>query len=85
MTQHPEISLSVKDIPHREFGAKGYDVKPSATGGFNIVEMETSGVVSSVLDRRPSLQAAVREAIRLQKRENIAQRKRNKELRNGHD
>lgn len=65
MTQHPEKKLSVDDIPAASNGAPSYSIRACATGGFDIF------VDGRWFDRRPSEQAALREAIRRQKRANL--------------
>lgn len=66
MTQHPEKRLSADDIPAAINGAPSYSIRACATGGFDIF------VDGCWFDHRPSEQAALREAIRRQKRANRA-------------
>lgn len=65
MTQHPKKKLSVDDIPAAINGAPSYSIRACATGGFDIF------VDGRWCGHRPSEQAALREAIRQQKRANI--------------
>lgn len=65
MTQHPEKRLTADDIPAAINGAPSYSIRACATGGFDIFAGDTWR------SHRPSEQAALREAIRYQKRANI--------------
>lgn len=70
MTKHPTKDLKPSDIPEAIHGAARYVVQPCATGGHNVVMISTEG--RDVIDHKSSEQAALRVAIRIQKRENAA-------------
>ncbi|MFC3724450.1 hypothetical protein [Neoaquamicrobium sediminum] len=64
MSQHPEKKLTVDDIPVAINGAACFGIQACATGGFDVT------VDGRRLDHKSSEQAALREAIRRQKRAN---------------
>jgi hypothetical protein len=70
MTKHPEKDLKPSDIPEPVHGAARYKAERCQTGGFNVIMISTEG--RDVIDHKSSEQAALRVAIRFQKRENAA-------------
>lgn len=70
MSQHPEKDAKPSDIPQPVHGAARYIVEACRTGGHNVVML--SGHHRDVIDHKSSEQAALRVAIRIQKRENTA-------------
>lgn len=71
MTQHPDKNLKPSDIPQAVHGAALYIVEAARTGGHNVIMIEMDGH-RSVVEHKSSDQAALRIAVRLQKRENAA-------------
>lgn len=70
MTKHPEKDLKASDIPEPIHGAARYVVEKSRTGGHNVIMISDEG--RDVIEHKSSEQAALRVAVRIQKRENTA-------------
>lgn len=68
MTKYPEKKLTSDDIPAAVWNRASFSVRERRTGGWEIVRKLDCNV--SCVDHKSSQEAAIREAIRLQKREN---------------
>lgn len=71
MTKHPAETLTFKDLPTPVAGAASYSISSCPTGGYDVVMFDTDAVRSTI-EHKPNQQAALRSAIRWQKRENAA-------------
>lgn len=69
MTKHPETKLSVDDIPAAVWkNVPSFAIRRRSTGGFEILRSLEGE--HAVVDWKPTEQAAIRHAIRLQKKAN---------------
>lgn len=69
MSKHPEVTLTSDDIPAARKGAISYAVRSRVTGGHEVISVLPDGS-TGVVEFKPSEQAAIRLAIRLQKKAN---------------
>lgn len=75
MTKHPEKILTFSDIPPRVDGAARYTISSQVrTGGYDVIMFDTEAKRSFVVERKGTQQAALRAAIRWQRKENAAVR-----------
>lgn len=70
MTKHPEKILTWADLPKPVPGAATYSVSPKQTQGFAVLMFAAADGYRSTIEHKQSQQAALRCAIRYQKREN---------------